>query len=1596
MKHQHSIRFHFLALWFCTGLWLCTTCFSMAHAQEFSLCISGKSSNNVSGINREYFDYWVKPNTNAGSAAIRIFDASISPRTGDVIYGKIDTKTSFELFRASDLYTLSSKTLALKKNVSVKPMFSLSVLDEEQYRNRWEFFSQVEPDSLGYIVRVSASDGNDVNAFKLTVTELTEFSMQSATWDLIAIDLSVGTINLPASEEVQLKPYFEDIAPPALSVEGEEGASILLKDDFGYSAPLFDTASFWKPVVSGETNHWGLSISRSRKSNFFTIIGAKEPMLWNLRANVSAIQSFPNVAVVQTPGNTCDEVRFSISDKVLAQRFFKSLIWIAKLPDGDKRATGDTARIAFGKSGIYNAELWIPSQGTFFPKVWVKPFTVRINTPPLAKITIDRAILAPRQVATLTAENSFDPDGDKLRYEWFIDGAIRGTQPRFRFSNVTPNQYKVVLRVIDNATNSACISATDTAFITVNSQPYTEIDYLPEFAIEEDVVFKAKNVRDNDSDSLRYEWSGDGVTSDITKDSVTVLHNRHGAYRASLRVSDLSSVANSSYQTSATYRVNAPPIPRFSLPSLAAPSDPIRLSAATSTDADDRSLQYSWAISDGQAYETREVGIQFAQPGDYTVTLTVNDGHGVSNSTQSLSEKIHINFPPVPKIDAASKSTVARQTFSARATTDGDDSTLRYLWDFGDGYKAQGVEATHTYRKSGRYAVTLTVDDGRRQSNSVQKIVHEFRLFRYPTAQFSAPTFAEPNKPIFLDARQSVAPDGKITRYKWFVDDREVAEGDTATITISEAGDHTLKVLVQDDSGFEEAQSILTKKIHLNFSPAPKWSASALVATPNQFITFDASRSSDKDGKVRQFLWQFADGSTAKGAIVKKQFTAAGVQSFTLTIDDGQGFENSKQSAQGQVLINSSPIAVTETTIRSNSRRVLLDASKSYDIDKHALSFEWLFPDGSTNSNATFFWDAPSDGVHFITLTIDDGQSLANSKISESVKVLINRPPVAVVDSLVEACTGQTILFNGSRSYDPDGDALKFLWDFGDGKTSSETDPAHTYIKPGQYSVVLKVDDGFSKEPTIAIIPVFIGGSPLAIPSFTDTTVCVQALITFDGSRSVNPVGAIGSHAWDFGDGETALGQTVQHSYSKPGVYSVALTVVGTEGVAKRGKCSNVSQSTAIVRVVSGPISEFNYQSWLAVGDTVLLDASVSSADDNIVSYRWQIGADTLKRGDSLLSARSGVKATHIFRNPGVYPVTLFIETDSKATCKSASTTHFLRVNASPLLVASVPKAVAVGERFLMDASYSSDPDGIIMKYAWKADGNVVGTTPKASHIFASSGVHRIEVSITDDSPTRTNTATQTFNVFANAAPNPELVLPSPVYENELIRLAPKPNQDNDGDTLRFSWLINQKLYTSDSVRFLAGRHVVQLNADDRRSLANSRDSVIKEIQVLPPPPFPSSLPKHIIQGTSIDMQKLFETNAIGFVSANTITPTFQATTLGKNKLKLGWKPREAVLKTQDYDLTVWESLKFVEQPKAITLVWNPANPTVIISAPKVNRPDSNKVIYKWTSGTKVLGFGNQLEVRVRKGETVFTLEASEESVEGSTPISTEITIITD
>jgi len=84
----------------------------------------------------------------------------------------------------------------------------------------------------------------------------------------------------------------------------------------------------------------------------------------------------------------------------------------------------------------------------------------------------------------------------------------------------------------------------------------------------------------------------------------------------------------------------------------------------------------------------------------------------------------------------------------------------------------------------------------------------------------------------------------------------------------------------------------------------------------------------------------------------------------------------------------------------------------------------------------------------------------------------VNFEPKAKILAPSEGYLGQEILFDGSQSFDPNDDPLVFVWDFGDGVTSTDKKPTHIYQTPGEYLVTLTVDDGMTSSTATTTIKI--------------------------------------------------------------------------------------------------------------------------------------------------------------------------------------------------------------------------------------------------------------------------------------------------------------------------------------------------------------------------------------------------------------------------------------------------------------------------------------------------------------------------------------------
>ncbi|PVX27255.1 MAG: hypothetical protein CW716_03225, partial [Candidatus Bathyarchaeum sp.] len=268
-----------------------------------------------------------------------------------------------------------------------------------------------------------------------------------------------------------------------------------------------------------------------------------------------------------------------------------------------------------------------------------------------------------------------------------------------------------------------------------------------------------------------------------------------------------------------------------------------------------------------------------------------------------------------------------------------------------------------------------------------------------------------------------------------------------------------------------------------------------------------------------------------------------------------EAFDNAGNDAQspiyGYVVAkpNAPPVAIfTKSASTVYTGEVIdFDASPSYDIDGYIVSYSWDFGDGSTDSNVTVSHSYVDDGVYTVTLTVVDDDGASGSTTASII--VKNRPPVADINTSTTILGKEELVsFNASESYDLDGTIVSYEWDFGDGTTATGVTASHSYPASGNYTVTLTVTDDDGATGTATVIKTVLNQPPVAIFTESAHTVDTSEVIYFDASDSYDPDRTIVSYEWDFGDGTTGTGVSVQHTYPEDGAYTVTLTVTDDDG----------------------------------------------------------------------------------------------------------------------------------------------------------------------------------------------------------------------------------------------------------------------------------------------------------------------------------------------------------------------------------------------------------------------------------------------------------------
>jgi hypothetical protein len=732
---------------------------------------------------------------------------------------------------------------------------------------------------------------------------------------------------------------------------------------------------------------------------------------------------------------------------------------------------------------------------------------------------------------------------------------------------------------------------------------------------------------DPDGTISNYAWTMVTGTSTVITSaasaSTTVTGLTQGLYIFKLTVTDNNNASSSVLDSILVNPAgNLPPIANAGADqSIMQPAAGTTVDGSASKDQDNGGViaSYNWSQGSGPAAATITTAdsavttISGLQLGVYVFKLRATDASGASAmDSMTIVVKNAANNPPVANA-GLSKTIILPQdsvVLDGSLSSDPDGTLINYSWVQVSGPSATGLNNASSVLTvannlvAGHYIFELSVTDNANTISKAQVKIYVVQSGPQPPIANAGAnqTIQLPLNQVTLDGSASAAPSGSINAYNW----SQVSGPSAATLTSATAaqtsatslvtGTYIFQLTIQDNNSVYAADSaVITVKPLANLIPVANAGTSITVLLPVNAATLDGSKSTDADGSISVYGWTKISGPNIPGssgdntAILSLTGLVAGQYYYQLAVTDNNG---AMGYAQVKIIVvvppNVSPIASAgpDQTIIAPASSVNLNGSSSYDPDGSISTYTWVMVSGQgsvTISNGNTAIPAViglSPGVYIFQLTVTDNSGASSTdQVTITVNpepTLPNQPPIANAGyNLVITAPANSIVLNGSSSFDPDGTIVYYGWQQVSGPSTAgitnnnTATPTLSGLIVGSYIFQLLVTDNDgatnSDQVTIMVNPAVnkINLTPVAWAG-SDTTIYLPASgFQLNASESYDPDGNITSYQWQEISGpNTAIassmtGSQVDVSDLQEGIYQFQVTVTDNQGAT----------STAIVKV---------------------------------------------------------------------------------------------------------------------------------------------------------------------------------------------------------------------------------------------------------------------------------------------------------------------------------------------------------------------------------------------------------------------------------------------
>jgi PKD repeat protein len=652
-------------------------------------------------------------------------------------------------------------------------------------------------------------------------------------------------------------------------------------------------------------------------------------------------------------------------------------------------------------------------------------------------------------VACQFTDGSSDTDGTLRSWSWDFGNGATSTEANPSHTFATTGSHDVTLEVTDNAGGTHRVTRTVTVDAAPNIRPTAAFD-PPSCTVGVACQFTDGS---SDTDGTLRSWSwgfGNGATSTEANPSHTFATT--GSHDITLEVTDN---AGGTHRVTRTVTVEAAP----NIQPTAAFDPPGCTSGVAcrftdgSSDEDGTLTAWSWDFGEGGSSTRRNPSRTYAAEGSYSVTLAVTDNRGGSAMvTHTVIVEAGSNIRPTAAFDPPNCTAKAACQFTDGSSDEGGTLTA-WSWDFGNGAGSTDANPSHTFPTSGSHSVTLEVTDDAGGTDAVTRTVTvEPAPNIQPTAAFDAPSCTSGVACRFTD--RSGDEDGTLSAWSWDFGDGGSSTQQNPSRTFADAGTYSVILEVTDNAGGTDAVTrTVTVEARVNAQPSAAFtSPSCTVGVACQFT----DGSSDEDGTVDAWSWDFGDGGSSTQQNPSRTFAEAGTFSVTLSVtDDAGGTDAVTRTVTVEANI---PPTAAFTAPECTAEAACQFTDGSSDDDGTLSAWSWDFGDGGSSIQQSPSRTYTAPGSYDVTLEVtDDAGATAAFTRTVAVEARPNTPPRAAFDP--PSCTVGTPCPFSDASSDDDGTLSAWSWDFGDGSRSTLQNPTRTYGSAGTYTVTLSVTD---------------------------------------------------------------------------------------------------------------------------------------------------------------------------------------------------------------------------------------------------------------------------------------------------------------------------------------------------------------------------------------------------------------------------------------------------------------------------------------------------------------------------------------------------------